>query len=88
LWHFLKSVLVWAAMALAWYLVLVGVAGCVFNDPRTGQDCPCHTLTQCKPCPPKSESWDQENLKRNDHGCPTAIYVAPEGVLTQCPISY
>lgn len=32
-----------------------------------------------------SQSWDQENLKKNDHGCPTAIYVAPDGVLQQCP---
>jgi len=32
----------------------------------------------------KEQSWDQENLKRNDHGCPTAIYIAPGGVLTQC----
>ena len=35
-----------------------------------------HTCTQ---------SWDQENLKRNDHGCPTAIFIAPNGVLEQCP---
>jgi hypothetical protein len=33
----------------------------------------------------KSASWDQENLKRDDHGCPTAIYVAPSGELKQCP---
>jgi hypothetical protein len=32
----------------------------------------------------KLQSWDQENLKRNDHGCPTAIYVAPSGELKQC----
>lgn len=31
--------------------------------------------------------WNQENLKRNDHGCPTAIYIAPppNGILEQCP---
>ena len=36
--------------------------------------------------PPKSESWDQENLKRNDHGCPTAIFfVNPSThLLEQC----
>jgi hypothetical protein len=33
----------------------------------------------------KSASWDQENLKRNDHGCPTAVFVAPNGELIQCP---
>lgn len=32
-----------------------------------------------------SQSWDQENLKRNDRGCPTAVYIAPHGVLEQCP---
>lgn len=31
-----------------------------------------------------AQSWDQENLKRDDHGCPTAIYVAPNGNLEQC----
>lgn len=35
--------------------------------------------------PQPSQSWDQENLKRNDHGCPTAVYVAPNGDLHQCP---
>jgi hypothetical protein len=29
-------------------------------------------------------SWDQENLKRYDVGCPTAVYVAPGGDLEQC----
>ena len=29
-------------------------------------------------------NWAQDNLKRNDHGCPTAIYVAPGGHLLQC----
>ena len=32
----------------------------------------------------KLQSWDQENLKKNDHGCPTAIFVAPGGELKQC----
>lgn len=32
-----------------------------------------------------NQSWDQENLKRNDAGCPTAIFVAPGGKLAQCP---
>ncbi len=32
----------------------------------------------------KAQSWDQENLKRHDHGCPTAIYIAPGGKLEQC----
>jgi hypothetical protein len=29
-------------------------------------------------------SWDQANLKINDHGCPSAIFVAPGGNLVQC----
>jgi hypothetical protein len=33
-----------------------------------------------------AQSWDQENLKRNDRGCPTAIYVAPTGDLVQCQL--
>lgn len=41
-------------------------------------------LFGCARPSPKSMSWDQENLKRNDHGCPTAIYVAPGGNLEMC----
>lgn len=33
------------------------------------------------------QSWDQANLKRNDKGCPTAIYIAPEGNLVQCQMT-
>lgn len=33
-----------------------------------------------------TQSWDQANLKRNDTGCPTAIYVAPDGNLVQCEV--
>jgi len=32
----------------------------------------------------KNQSWDQENLKRNDYGCPSSIFVAPDGNLIQC----
>jgi hypothetical protein len=42
------------------------------------------TFLGCAGTPPKSMSWDQENLKRNDKGCPVAIYIAPGGELTQC----
>jgi len=35
-------------------------------------------------CTHKAESWDQENLKRHDSGCPTAIYDAPGGNLRLC----
>lgn len=33
----------------------------------------------------KAWSWDQENLKRYDRGCPTAVFIAPQGELEQCP---
>ena len=38
----------------------------------------------CAARPTPEQSWDQANLKRNDKGCPTAIYVAPNGELQQC----
>lgn len=31
-----------------------------------------------------AQSWDQANLKQNDSGCPTAVFVAPDGNLIQC----
>lgn len=34
--------------------------------------------------PAPAQSWDQENLKRNDSGCPTAVFIAPGGNLVQC----
>ena len=46
---------------------------------------PHHSAAALNPPPPRSESWDQENLKKDDHGCPTAIFTAPDGVLRQCP---
>jgi hypothetical protein len=40
------------------------------NQPQTAHD--------------PAQSWDQANLKAHDKGCPTAIFVAPGGNLTQC----
>lgn len=34
---------------------------------------------------PAAASWDQENLKRHDTGCPESIYTAVNGELIQCP---
>jgi hypothetical protein len=31
-----------------------------------------------------SQSWDQQNLKNHDVGCPTAVYIAPKGELIEC----
>lgn len=36
-------------------------------------------------CRTRAQSWDQENLKRNDTGCPTAIYIVQDGELILCP---
>ena len=49
------------------------------------------TLTACaatQPLPHRdpSTSWDQATLKINDHGCPSAIFVAPGGDLVQCEL--
>jgi hypothetical protein len=38
----------------------------------------------CTTAPTSSQSWDQANLKRNDTGCPTAVFIAPHGDLVQC----
>ena len=45
------------------------------------------TVQQGKLVP--AQSWDQENLKRNDHGCPTAIFFVNQttGLLEQCALS-
>lgn len=32
-----------------------------------------------------TQSFDQENLKKNDKGCPNSVFVAPGGNLRQCP---
>lgn len=36
----------------------------------------------------KWESYDQENLKKGDSGCPTAVFVAPHGELIQCQVTF
>ena len=42
-----------AAYFLAMLVVaaVVFLTSCAFNDIRTGEDCPCHNWTECKPCP-------------------------------------
>lgn len=56
-------------------LVLMAILG--FIDVR-------HQLHVVEP-PQAAQSWDQANLKRHDIGCPTAIFIAPEGNLKECP---
>lgn len=41
-------------------------------------------LAYARPCSQRWQAWDQENLKANDSGCPTAIYIAPRGRLELC----
>ena len=39
-------------------------------------------------CSTAGTNWSQENLKRNDRGCPTAVFIAPGGELKQCELFY
>ncbi len=45
------------------------------------------SLAGCTIHHPESQSWDQGNLKRNDRGCPTAVFIAPNGNLVQCQLA-
>lgn len=45
----------------------------------------CAEEPQALPHRPEAQSWDQERLKAQDHGCPEAIFIAPHGELVQCP---
>jgi hypothetical protein len=45
--------------------LLVAQGGTIAHDHKDSHPLPHHTA---------AESWDQENLKRADHGCPAAIY--------------
>lgn len=57
------------------------------------------SVNRCRPDPSKATTycqygehpgdaacfdWSQESLKKNDKGCPTAVFIAPGGVLEQC----
>lgn len=84
---------------LAWIIcaasLVSGCTGCASEQPAKAPavspsaECSAQggTWTQGQyggTCSFTSQSWDQENLKKYDHGCPTAIYIAPHGVLEQC----
>ena len=64
---------------LVFVLMLLGVG---FLLGLALQGCKGNGLLQHRP---ESQSWDQQRLKANDHGCPTAIFIAPQGELIQCP---
>lgn len=50
--------------------------------------CACATAPSPNNLPHRdpAASWDQSNLKLNDHGCPSAIFVAPQGELIECQL--
>ncbi len=57
------------------------ISGCAWLPPINSR---CADEDACAARHEPGESWDQGNLKRNDSGCPTAIYRAPGGHLEQC----
>ena len=69
---YFKSFLAVTALLVTGFLIGTVLFGCV-QRPLPHRD--------------PSASWDQENLKKNDQGCPTAVYVAPNDNLTQCQLS-
>jgi hypothetical protein len=90
---------IWFGVGVIFVLMLVTMCSCTFVDLRTGNVCQHHNLFQCTAgytlqpetsstghTLPKAMSWDQENLKLHDRGCPTAIFVVnPETkLLEQC----
>lgn len=79
-----------SGMLIATGVVLMAIAlsGCATLEnaglyAKTDEWCAKHPEAPKRNCA-RADSWDQENLKRHDKGCPTAIYVAPEGNLTLC----
>jgi len=79
----------WFSVGVIVILMLVLLFGCEFVDLRTGEVCANHNAFQCIERP-KSESWDQENLKSHDDTCRTMVYhnnpVTHE--LEQCPPTF
>jgi len=64
-------------------VLALGSAGCGALPPFNAKvtDCDTHPSGWCRHA---EQSWDQERLKRNDIGCPTAVYIAPNGNLELC----
>lgn len=71
-----------ALVALA-FMVIAETVALVHLDHQDAKTSPVDSQARAETNLP-SQSWDQENLKRNDAGCPTAVYVAPGGNLEQC----
>ena len=67
-------------------LALSILSGCGALPPINSKvsDCDTHPSGWCRHY--GEQSWSQDNLKRDDNGCPTAIYDAPGGNLRLCPV--
>lgn len=85
-------------VVIAGLMLLAAFSGCSSLPPVTSMSddwCAAHPAISAPRCVREAigykvqnlpdQSWDQANLKKDDHGCPTAIFVAPGGNLTQCP---
>lgn len=69
---YFKSFIAVTALLVAGFLIGTVLFGCATTQPNN--------LPHRDP----ALSWDQANLKLNDHGCPSAIFVAPNGELVEC----
>jgi len=84
-WRTLLAI-VWVVVAATY--ICACLEGCSALPPFNSRvsDCETHPSGWCTHnTAHKAESWDQENLKRHDSGCPTAIFDAPNGNLRLCP---
>ncbi len=68
---YFRSFLAVTALLVAGFVLGTVLFGCASAQPNLSHRNP-------------AESFDQSNLKRFDKGCPTAIFVAPNGELVQC----
>jgi hypothetical protein len=71
---YFKSFIAVTALLVAGFLIGTVLFGCATTQPNN--------LPHRDP----ALSWDQANLKLNDHGCPSAIFVAPGGNLVECQL--
>jgi hypothetical protein len=69
---YFRSFLAVTALLVAGFVLGTALFGCSTEHPRN--------LPHRDP----ALSWDQANLKLNDHGCPSAVFVAPGGELVEC----
>jgi len=68
---YFRSFLAVTALLVAGFVLGTVLFGCASAQPNLPHRNP-------------AESFDQSNLKRSDSGCPSAVFVAPNGELQQC----